>query len=77
MHIVLCTVYEIEEQERSLLEVFLSTVVQSYEDVEVSGSEFLLCDSQADVVSLALPLDVLKIEEAGLIDSDWQKRVSK
>ncbi|BBN09377.1 hypothetical protein MPTK1_4g19280 [Marchantia polymorpha subsp. ruderalis] len=29
----------------------------------------------ADVVSLALPLDVLKIEEAGLIDSDWQKRV--
>ncbi|KAL2630033.1 hypothetical protein R1flu_014719 [Riccia fluitans] len=29
----------------------------------------------ADVVSLALPLDVIKIEEAGLIDSNWQKRV--
>lgn len=29
----------------------------------------------ADVVSLALPLDVIKIQETGLIDDDWQQRV--
>ncbi|CAM6096229.1 unnamed protein product [Calypogeia fissa] len=29
----------------------------------------------ADIVSLALPLDVIKIQEAGLIDDDWQQRL--
>eukprot|EP00210_Caulerpa_lentillifera_P000476 g459.t1 len=28
----------------------------------------------ADIVALALPLDVIKIQQAGLIDSDWQSR---
>ncbi|GMH34442.1 hypothetical protein BSKO_02276 [Bryopsis sp. KO-2023] len=29
----------------------------------------------ADMVALALPLDIIKIEEAGLINSDWRSRV--
>ncbi|KAK9821298.1 hypothetical protein WJX81_003983 [Elliptochloris bilobata] len=28
-----------------------------------------------DIVALALPLDIMKIAEAGLINADWQKRV--
>lgn len=28
----------------------------------------------ADIVALALPLDVIKIQQAGLIDPDWQDR---
>lgn len=27
-----------------------------------------------DIVALALPLDIMKIAEAGLIDADWQAR---
>eukprot|EP00270_Netrium_digitus_P012400 TRINITY_DN4021_c0_g1_i2.p1 TRINITY_DN4021_c0_g1~~TRINITY_DN4021_c0_g1_i2.p1 ORF type:complete len:434 (-),score=100.43 TRINITY_DN4021_c0_g1_i2:209-1510(-) len=29
----------------------------------------------ADVVALSMPFDVIKIQQAGLIDSDWQERV--
>ncbi|NQE34635.1 sulfate ABC transporter substrate-binding protein [Microcoleus asticus] len=50
---------------------------RSYGGSLAQTDEIVAGKQEADVVHLALPLDVVRIEEAGLINSGWQDRVPR
>lgn len=50
---------------------------RSYGGSLAQADDIIAGKKEADVVHLALPLDVVRIEEAGLINSGWQDRVPR
>ena len=53
------------------------TFERSYGGSLAQADDIIAGKQQADVVHLALPLDVVRIEEAGLINAGWQERVPR